>query len=126
MVGEDLDVLQPHPVPRVAGVQAHPVRRRQAAVRDVTDERVMEAVAARRGVEVEPLGEPLERPGDLGRIAAREEGHVPRRKCLAGDRGALEQLLIVRGQLLQAGADHSVERERHVARDAERARGRAR
>ena len=87
----------------------------------------MEAVAARRGLEIEPLGEPLERPGDLRRVAGREESHVPRGERLADDRGALEQLAIGQRQLLQAGADHPVERERNVARRCRAsARGRAR
>ena len=73
-------------------------------------------------MQIEPLGEPLERPGDLRRVAGREESHVPRGECLADDRGALEQLAIGQRQLLQAGADHPVQRERNVARDAERAR----
>jgi hypothetical protein len=72
MVGKDLGVRRADSFSGVASVEPHPVHRGQAPVCHIPDERVMEAVAARRGVEVDSLGETLERAGDGDRIAVRE------------------------------------------------------
>ena len=85
------------------------------------------AIRPPRGWRYRRSARSLERAGDLGRIAAREEGHVTGRERLADDRGALEQLAIRRRQLLQTGADDPVERRAgRRARCRASARGRAR
>jgi hypothetical protein len=111
VVRERLDVIRAQTLAGVLRVEAQARADRQAAVRDVMHERVIEAEVTVDRADVSEVGEAAESAGDVRRITVRQKRGAPHVECLTDHRRALEQLPIGRQKLVKAGADRRLHRD---------------
>ena len=117
-----LDVGRVHPLGGIPSMKRHPLRHRQAAVGDLSDQGMVKAIPRIDRCDESEVTDLAQEAGNLMWLALIEEGCVPNVERLTDHADALQQLALDGRQLVKPGRDGRLDGDRHLVAHCPRSR----